>query len=87
MNSLTTNRRQFIQSAGAFGAAAGLFHFVPSQVLGREGQVGANEQLLVGVIGCGGRANQLMKQLPSEGRIVAVADCYLARAEASAAAQ
>ncbi|MGE5648025.1 MAG: Gfo/Idh/MocA family protein [Acidobacteriota bacterium] len=42
---------------------------------------GANDRIQVGVIGIGFRANLLIDQLPEPGRIVALADCLLARAE------
>jgi predicted dehydrogenase len=48
-------------------------------VLGREGETAASETIRVGVIGTGGRARQLMQQLPAPGRIVAIADCYRQR--------
>ncbi len=63
--------------------AAGLFHTFPEHLLGRDGPVSASERIQVAVIGCGNRANQLMEQLPSEGQIVAVADCYMVCAASS----
>jgi predicted dehydrogenase len=79
------SRRTFLQrSATAAGAIATAPIFVPARVLGREGAPGANEEILVGFIGCGNRARQLMEQLPPPGRIVALADCYTARSAESA---
>jgi predicted dehydrogenase len=49
---------------------------VPASVLGRDSSASANETIIVGVIGTGNRARQLMDQLPQPGRIVAIADCY-----------
>jgi predicted dehydrogenase len=56
--------------------------FVPASVLGRENKPGANETIGIGAIGVGGRARLLLEQLPEEGRIVALCDCNLPRAEA-----
>ena len=53
--------------------------FVSSHVLGRDNNSGANEQILIGFIGTGNRARQLMDQMPKAGRIVAIADCYQKR--------
>jgi predicted dehydrogenase len=53
--------------------------FVPARVLGLQNSPGANEQILIGVIGVGGRARQLIDQIPEAGRVVALADCYLQR--------
>ena len=62
------------------GIAVGAPSFVPARVLGREGAPGANEEILIGFIGCGNRARQLMSQVPPPGRIVALADCFKTRA-------
>jgi predicted dehydrogenase len=69
-------RRGFLlETTGAVaGLGAGLC--LPARLLGRDGQPGANEEIIVGVIGTGNRARQLMDQLPSPARIVAIADCY-----------
>ena len=47
--------------------------------------LGANDRIRVGVIGVGGRGNLLIDQLPEQGEIVAVADCFLNRCQESAA--
>jgi predicted dehydrogenase len=72
-------RRKFIKRAAATSTALALPTFVPARVLGREGLPGANEEILIGFIGTGGRARQLMDQVPEAGRIVAIADCYKQR--------
>ena len=56
--------------------------FIPRSVFGGEGQPGANERIGVGAIGVGGRCTLLLDQLPEAGRIVALCDCNLPRAEA-----
>lgn len=56
--------------------------FVPASVLGGDNNPGANETIGIGAIGVGGRARLLLEQLPEGGRIVALSDCNLPRAEA-----
>jgi predicted dehydrogenase len=72
-------RRQFIQRSAAASSAIALPAFVPAKVLGREGAAPPSEQIRIGFIGTGGRARQLMDQVPEGGRIVAIADCYTQR--------
>lgn len=74
------SRRTIVKGAAAAASAAiAAPMFVPARVLGREGAPGANEEILIGFIGCGNRAKQLMDQVPPPGRIVALADCYKVR--------
>jgi predicted dehydrogenase len=75
-----STRRDFLKRAAAASTALAAPAFVPARVLGREGGPGANEQILIGVIGTGNRARQLIDQIPDAGRVVALADCYLQRA-------
>jgi predicted dehydrogenase len=83
-NTTGSTRREFLKTAAAATTVLGAPTFIPARVLGREGQPSANEQIIIGVIGTGGRANQLIDQVPPPGRIVAAADCYLQRATDSA---
>ena len=73
------SRRGFLNHTSALGAAAGLFPFIPAHVLGQQGAAGANDQIRIGVIGTGNRARQLMEQVPSPGKVVAISDCYKQR--------
>ena len=72
------SRRRFLKKASAALAAPSL---LPAAATGRDTAVSANETVIVGVIGTGNRARQLMDQLPPPGRIVAIADCYSAQLE------
>ena len=72
------SRRELLAKA-AIGISAPLF--IPRSVLGGGGFPGANEQIGVGCIGVGGRASLLLDQLPEDGRIVALCDCNVPRAE------
>jgi len=65
----------------AIGFPAALPTWVARSALGGAGRWGANDRITVGVIGCGGRSNLLIEQLPDQGQILAVSDCFLERAE------
>ena len=75
--------RRTLLNAGA-SAAAAFPYFVPRGVLGGQGRPGANDRIRVGVIGAGNRGNLLIDQMPEEGEIVAVSDCYLKRCDEAA---
>ena len=75
-------RRTFLKTAGAAaaaGAAIGVPQIVPSEALGAPGRKGANERIVVGHIGMGGRARGLYRELgplreKGESESVAVCD-------------
>lgn len=73
----TVSRRRFLQRTTAAAVAAP--YFVPSSVLAAPGRPGANDRVLIGLIGTGGRAHQLMDHMPAEGKIVAACDCEIPR--------
>ncbi|MCE5266832.1 MAG: Gfo/Idh/MocA family oxidoreductase [Planctomycetaceae bacterium] len=84
MESTRTNRRNFLRtSAAAAAAGVSLPYLVPSRVLGGTGKPGANENVRIGLIGCGGRAQQVAAEgnTVSGFRIAAVCDCFQPRAE------
>ncbi len=68
-------RREVLRAGGA---ALAVPYLVPSGVLGRNGQTGANDKVNVAIIGLGGRARAIVNE--SRGvpdlRIVAICDCY-----------
>jgi len=68
-------RRGFLKRAalGAAGAIA-VPTIVPRRALGFAGEEGANEQIVVGIIGMGVRGNQLVDNVPGSGRIAAICD-------------
>jgi predicted dehydrogenase len=84
MSSVELSRREAIRvsALGAASIAGGtvLSELSPSAMFAAEGKVTANDRIIIGFIGCGNRAKQLMDQVPPPGHIVAVADCYLKRA-------
>lgn len=71
------SRRAFVLSSVA-AAAAGP-GFVPSATMGAPGRAGPKDRVLIGVIGTGIRGKHLIGNVPDEGRVVAVCDCYLPR--------
>lgn len=74
-------RRRFLKNTVATtGAAFAAPYFIPSGVLARPGQPGANDRVIIGFIGSGGRGQLLMEQMPKGGKIVAACDCDLPRA-------
>jgi predicted dehydrogenase len=81
---MQSSRREFLKRAAAASTVFAAPTFIPARVLGREGAPGTNEQILIGIIGVGGRSRQLMDQIPETGRVVALADCYLQRATGAA---
>jgi predicted dehydrogenase len=80
-HSTGSTRREFLKRSAAASTLLSAPMFVPSTVLGRDNTPSANEQVIIGAIGIGGRCNQLLDQVPAGGKVVAVADCYLQRAK------
>ena len=76
------SRRRFLnRSAAAVAAGVAAPMIIPSGVLAGPGKPGANDRVIIGFIGTGGRARQLMDQMPESGQIVAISDCYIKRME------
>src|SRR5579864_4648548 len=80
--SAKTSRRDFV--LGSVAAAASVATFVPSHVLGREGNVAPSEKITLGVIGIGPRCTYDLKaMLPfPDIRCVAIAEVQAKRREA-----
>lgn len=74
------SRRDVLKLTAAAAGAFAVPYLIPREVLGYQGQPAASETVIVGFVGCGGRARQLMGQMPSGGRIVSVSDCFLTKA-------
>jgi len=58
-------RRTFLKAAGAAGAALAAPEIIPTTALAAAGRKGANDRILVGHIGMGGRARGLWRELGS----------------------
>jgi predicted dehydrogenase len=79
-NASTLTRRRFVrQTALLAGAGVAAPWLVPGGVLAAPGTPGPNERVIIGFIGTGGRARQLMDHVPEGGKIVAICDCYRQR--------
>jgi predicted dehydrogenase len=76
-----SRRRFFRHTAASAVAGVAAPYVIPSGVLAAPGRPGANDRVIVGFIGTGGRARQLMDQMPEAGQIVAISDCYVKRME------
>lgn len=67
------DRRTFLHGAAVAGLAGPML--VPRSVFSQDGKPGANERIIIGFVGAGGRAKQLMEHIPRErGRIVALCE-------------
>jgi predicted dehydrogenase len=75
------SRRSFLQRGAVAAAGIAAAYVIPSESLGAVGKPGANQRVIIGFIGTGGRARQLMDHMPAGGRIVAISDCYVKRME------
>ncbi|MFV2067459.1 MAG: twin-arginine translocation signal domain-containing protein, partial [Pirellulales bacterium] len=73
------SRREFLKRTSSGTAVLAAPYFVPSHVLAGPGRPGANDRVVIGLIGTGGRARQLMNHMPPEGHMVAACDCEIPR--------
>ncbi|TWU42761.1 Gfo/Idh/MocA family protein [Novipirellula artificiosorum] len=73
-----SSRRRFLKRSAAASAIA-LPYFIPQGVLAAAGRPGANDRVIIGFVGTGGRARQLMDHVPADGRIVSICDVYQQR--------
>lgn len=70
-------RRQFLYGL----SAASVPLFIPSRVFGDGNVPSANERVNIGIVGVGIRGKHLIGDMPAEGRITAICDCYEPRVE------
>src|SRR3989304_3829723 len=74
-------RRDFIRrttlSAGALAAPM----LIPRDVFAAAKKPGANDRIVIGIIGPGGRAHSLLSEAPEDVQLVALADCDLSQME------
>ena len=70
-------RRGFLKQSRRLAAGAlAVPWIVPAGALAAGDRPGANDRVIIGFIGTGGRARQLMDHVPAGGQIVAVSDCF-----------
>jgi len=84
MPTTRTSRRSFLRLSLIASASTVAPLYIPRHVLGTESVPPANERIGIGGIGIGRRGLQLFDELPTLGRIVAIADVNLPRAEKTA---
>ncbi|MDR3108851.1 MAG: Gfo/Idh/MocA family oxidoreductase [Planctomycetaceae bacterium] len=79
----TNSRRNFLkQSAALAMTGVAVPTLVPRSALAQGKTVGANDRIIVGFVGTGGRAKQLMSHIPQErAKIVAVSDLWRGKLE------
>lgn len=70
-------RREFLRRSAASVAAAQAPYFVPSGVLASAAAPGANDRIVVALIGAGHRPHNLLKESPADLKLVSIADCDL----------
>lgn len=68
-------RGRFLQSVSIASAPL----LIPSRVFGDRNTPGANDRIHIGVIGAGMRGRQLIGDMPTEGTVVALCDCFAPR--------
>ena len=69
-----TTRRVFLRNGSAATLAAATPSIVARHVLSSPDAPGANEQIVLGIVGMGQRGNQLLANIPATGRVAAICD-------------
>ena len=79
------DRRAFLRRTTQAAGIAAAPLIVPSRALGAQGQTGANSRIHVGVIGCGGRGQHVMRAFMAQPdvRVIAVCDVIRGRRESA----
>ena len=76
------DRRAFLKRAALSGVAAATAPMIlPRQVLGVNGQAGANERITIGLIGAGNQGTALLNWFSQHCNVAAIADAYFPRAQ------
>ena len=70
----TRSRRRFIAQASGLAGAVAAPYFVPASVFATPTRPGANDRIVLGIIGMGERGNQLLSNIPATGTVAAVCD-------------
>jgi len=78
------NRRGFLKTTTAVGAALGFPYVIPASALGKDGAVAPSERIVMGGIGLGGRGTGVLRWMLGEDdmQFVAVCDVLSSRCEA-----
>ena len=75
-------RRSFLRRSSTAAAATAAPLFLPRDVLGSAATPGANERIVLVIIGMGERGNQMLHNIPPAGRVAAVCDADARRTAA-----
>ncbi|QDV64008.1 Inositol 2-dehydrogenase [Crateriforma conspicua] len=76
------SRRSFIKRAAMTASAAlAVPTIIPRHVLASDSSPGANDRINVGIIGMGMRGDQLTRNIPNSGRVVAICDADLRKTD------
>ena len=79
-DAMKPSRRRFLKHGAVLASGSvALPYLIPTSALAGPQGPGANDRVIIGFIGTGGRARQLMDHVPQDGRIVAISDCYRQR--------
>jgi len=82
MPSLPTSRRRLSRrEALRAGLVAATPLVLPSRVFGDQDGPGSNERVHIGVIGVGIRGRSLIADMPGDGYVTTLCDCYMPRVE------
>ncbi|MHC4400853.1 MAG: Gfo/Idh/MocA family protein [Planctomycetota bacterium] len=73
------SRRRFLRGAALTASAFAFPTIIPRHVLSSATAPGANDQIVVGIIGMGMRGDQLVMNVPESGRVGAICDADLRR--------
>lgn len=83
-NKHSVSRRHFLKQSVTALSVTGIASpvLIPESALAQNGKAGANDRIIVGFVGTGGRAKQLMSHIPqNRAKIVAVADLWRSKME------
>ena len=74
------DRRRFLRSASLASVSAfGFPTVIPGRALGLNGATAPSKRTTLGLIGCGGRANDVVKNFLNDGRVQVIAVCDVER--------
>lgn len=79
------HRRAFLKRSLCAAATVSVPQFISGRVLGLAGEPGANDQIVVGIVGMGTRGRALVENIPASGRLAAICDADSRRTAAAVA--
>jgi predicted dehydrogenase len=85
IDSWRQSRRRFLMGSVKAAGAMTVPYFVPSASLASDNRPGANDRIVLGIIGMGQRGNQLLGNIPATGRVAAICDADSRKTSAAVA--